>query len=228
MAAPLQRPPGRRPVPVAADTRRLRQGPGRTPAAVPDAAVDRGRFRRPGPQPTGHPRRGHRPAVRTASLGGRSAESTSDTWQCRQAAASAHCGSRAGVPGWSAPAAAVSPPLLKGLRWCPRWTAAVRGGTDRTQPHLGTAAVSGSADTCWGSRLGPRRRWTSTVRTRGQWTRLVDTGSRRRPALRTPATAGSVVRSVMSSECARVDSRAPWWNDFENDQLRQEADRSTR
>jgi hypothetical protein len=32
VAAPVQRPPGRRPVPVAADRRGLRQGPGRTPA----------------------------------------------------------------------------------------------------------------------------------------------------------------------------------------------------
>jgi hypothetical protein len=47
-----------------------------------------------------------------------------------------------------------------------------------------TAAVSGSAATCWGSAPGPRSRRTATVRTLGQWMRpsglLTSTASQRR------------------------------------------------
>ena len=73
----------------------------------------------------------------------------------------------------------------------------VRGGQRPSGQHLAalprrtadSAAVSASADTCWGSGPGRRSRRTPTVRTRGQRTRLAAAGSRRRPALRTPATA---------------------------------------
>jgi hypothetical protein len=53
------------------------------------------------------------------------------------------------------------------------------------------AAVSGSADTCWVPHQVPGSRRTATVRTLGHWTRLVDTGSRKRPALPPPATAAA-------------------------------------
>jgi hypothetical protein len=105
--------------------------------------------------------------------GGRSSDAQRTPWQCPQAAAGAHCRSRRVCMDGRRPATTVSRPC---------------------SGPAAVSAVSGSADTCWGSAPGPRNRRTATVRTLGQWTRLVDTGSRRRPALRTPATAAASCR----------------------------------
>jgi hypothetical protein len=100
VAAPHQRTSARRPLPVAADTRGLRQSPQwtavvRTPAAVPDAAVDSGRlagvqFRSrsdTGSAATIQPSGRHR---RVAAV----PQAHRTRWQCPQAAACAHCRSR--------------------------------------------------------------------------------------------------------------------------------------
>jgi hypothetical protein len=190
VAAPLQRPPTRRPVPVAADTRRLRQGPGRTPAVRTPAAVcgrSRGRLQRPGPQPTRQPLRGHHPAVRTASPGGRSSASIPDTLAVSAGGGRCPLPHPAGGPGWSATGGCAVPVLLR--------TAAVSAvrlgmppGAARTAAvHRGHGRGVRFCGHLLGSAPGPRRRRTATVRTIRRWTRLVDTG--RRLALPTPATA---------------------------------------
>jgi hypothetical protein len=94
------------------------------------------------------------------------------------------------------PAAAMSPPA-QGLRPCPRWTAAVRPAPGCTLSRTAeTAAVSGSAVTCWGSGPGRCSRPRSTVRRRGQRTRLVDTGSPQVPGAADTRDCGRVVRTV--------------------------------
>jgi hypothetical protein len=167
---------------------------------IPDAAVDSGRLPRPGAQPTGHSRR---PAVRTASPAGHRSARTRDT--LAGSAGGGRClTAAAGRWAWmlGRPAAAVSPPPL--LRGC----GGVRGGPRPSGRHPAAlpaaAAVSGPADTGWGSAPGPRGRRTATVRTRRQRTRLADSGSRSAGRLRTPATAGSVVQPCGN---ATLDSR---------------------
>jgi hypothetical protein len=98
------------------------------------------------------------------------------------------------------PAAAVSPPCSGGCG-----PSAVDSGRPASiQPHADTAAVSASADTCWGSALGPRsRRQRRSARSdggRGWWTPAA-AGAR---ALRTPATAAA---SCSPYGNATLDSR---------------------
>jgi hypothetical protein len=154
--------------------------------------VDSGRLPRPLPQPTGHPLRGHRPTVRTASPGGRRSASTSDTL----AGSAGGGGSRGCALDGRRPAAAVSPPCSGGCGP----SAVDSGRPDSTrlhaQPHRGPCRGVRLRGHLLGSALGPRSRRTATVRTLGRWTRLVDSGSRRRPARRTPATAASVVQPL--------------------------------
>jgi hypothetical protein len=79
-----------------------------------------------------------------------------------------HCHRRCGVHGRSAAGDRHVPALLRGLRRCPRWTAAVRPAPGRTPSRTAdTAAVSGSADICWGCGPGRRSRRTLTVGRRG-------------------------------------------------------------
>jgi hypothetical protein len=151
----------------------------RTPAVVPDPAVDSSGLQRQGAQPTGHQRCGHRPAVRTASPDWppfRKAPRTA--WQGRQAAAGVHCRRRRVCLDGRRPAA----------RGVPRpWL-------------IGAAAVSAVDG-------GVR---TATVPTLGQWTRLVDIGSRRRPPLRTPVTAAASRRPCGNATLdGRQDNRPP-------------------
>jgi hypothetical protein len=109
------------------------------------------------------------------------------------------------------PAAAVSPPLLRG---CGR----VRGGQRPSgqhpahfQPHRGRCEVSGSADTYWGSGPGRRSRRTSTVRTLGQWTRAgghgQPGGARRcgRPRLRQGHADTAAAATLDRSDTGRPD-----------------------
>jgi hypothetical protein len=148
--------------------------------------VDRGRFLCPGPQPTGHPLRGHHPAVRTASPGGR-----------RSPRHLGHPGSvrrrrpvpllqSAGMHGWSATGGRGVPVVLRGSAG----SAVDAGRPTSTRPHRGHCRGVRFRGHLLGSAPGPCRRRTATVRTLGHWTRLVDTG--RRPALWTPATAAAL------------------------------------
>jgi hypothetical protein len=168
----------------------------RTPAAVPDATVDSGRLPRPLPQPTGQPLRGHHPAVRTASPGGRSSARTSDTLAVSVG------GGRCPLPqprvymDGRRPAAAVSPPCSGGC-------GPLRGGQRPSGQHpaaLPAARGHGRGVRLRGHLLGFRARSarpaTATVRTLGRWTPLVDTGSRRRPGAADTRDGGSVVQPL--------------------------------
>jgi hypothetical protein len=163
-------------------------------AVVPDAAVDSGRLPRPGPPPTGRPRRGHRPAVRTASPGGSSSGSTPTPWQCPHAVAGAHCRSRRVCMDARAPGGRGVPALLR---------AAAVSAVDHDRPGRHPAVPR----TLRGVRFRVRSAQPTDVD--GPDARTLDaagrhTGSRRRPALRTPATAGSVVQTYGN---ATLDSR---------------------
>jgi hypothetical protein len=157
--------------------------------------VDRGRLLRPVPQPTGQPLCGHHPAVRTASPSGRSSASTSDTLAVSAGSGRCHCRSRRAC-------------LMVGSRRppCPALLRAaavpvVDSGPSGQHP----AALPDARRTpprcpvprtpAGGSAPGPRSRRTSTVRTLGHWTRLVDTGSRR-PGAADTRDGGSVVQTL--------------------------------
>jgi hypothetical protein len=153
------------------------------------------------------PRRGHHPAVRTTSPGGRSSGGTSDTWQCprRRPVPTAAVGGRAWVVSYRRPR------CLCPAQGCGR----VRGGQQpsgqhpastrpHSQPRRGPCRGVRFRGHLLGSAPGRRSRRTSTVRRLGQQTRLVDTGGSRRPALRTPATAAVSCRPYGT---ATLDSR---------------------
>jgi hypothetical protein len=84
---------------------------------------------RPGAQPTGHSRCGHRPAVGTASLGGRRSASTRDTLAGSAGGGRCPLPQSAGVHGWSATGGPGVPLLL--LRGC----GGVRGGPRPSGQH---------------------------------------------------------------------------------------------
>jgi hypothetical protein len=93
--------------------------------------VDSRRFRRPGPQPTGHPLCGHHPAVRTASLGGRSSASTSATLAVSAGGGRCPLPQPTGVHEGRRPAAAVSPPCSGAAAV----SAVNNGRSASTRPH---------------------------------------------------------------------------------------------
>jgi hypothetical protein len=114
----------------------------------------------PGPRPTGHPLRGHHPAVRTASPGGRRSASISDTLavsagggRCPLPAAG-RCVRIVGYRRPRCPRPAQSRGPLRGGQRPSGQHPAAPGRTPRRTAD--TAAVSGSVDTCWGSVPGPR------------------------------------------------------------------------
>jgi hypothetical protein len=178
---------------------RRRQGPGRTPAVRTPAAVSGGSG-------------GQRTLAASSSAADRTAaprppssrpdgiaswpqfpEAPRPPWQGPQAAgATAAVGGRAWMVGDRRPRC---PRPAQGLRPCPRWTAAVRPAPDRTRPHPAVfPAAPRTLPRCPVPRTpaGFRARSARPADSDGPdarpWTRLVDTGSRRRPALRTPAT----------------------------------------
>jgi hypothetical protein len=162
------------------------------------------------------PPRGEHPAVRTASPGGRSSATTADTlavsagaacraadtlvwtpggWRFRCRRGSAGGGlcplpQPAGVPGRSATGGRHVPPAqggCGGVRGRQRPSGqhpAVLPDAPRTRPRCPVAWTPAG-----GCEPGRRRRRTPTVRTRGRRTGLWTPAARRRPALRTPATA---------------------------------------
>jgi hypothetical protein len=129
VAAPLQRPRGGRPVPVAADARSLRRCPVRTPAWT--AAVDSGRLQRPVPQPTRRPLRGHlQPSGRHRQVAA-VPEPHRTPWQCPQAAG-AHCRSLRACTDGRPPEGAVCSPSAGAVAPPPRVDS---GRPASTRPH---------------------------------------------------------------------------------------------
>jgi hypothetical protein len=145
--------------------------------------VDSGRLLCPGPQPTRQRLRGHHPAVRTASPGGRSSASTSDTLAVSAGGGRCPLPHPAGLDG-RRPAAALSP-CCSGATAVSAVRLGMPPGAARTAAvHRGHGRGVRFCGHLLGSAPGPRRRRTATVRTIRRWPRLVDTG--RRPALLTP------------------------------------------
>jgi hypothetical protein len=164
-----------------------RPDPGR---GLPDAAVDSGRLLRPVRQPTGHPLGDHHPAVRTASPGGRSSASTSDTLAVSAGDGRCPLPQSAGVPGCSATGGRRVPALLRAAAVSmvdssrpasTRPHPAALPAAPRTLPRCAvprTPAGGFRARSAQPAEIdGPDARTVDAARRLGQWTRLVDTGS---------------------------------------------------
>jgi hypothetical protein len=196
------------------------------------------------------PPRGEYPAVRTASPGGRSSGTTADTLAV-SAGGGVPCGGHPGPgqPVGGGSAAAADPPAAacahgrsrrayrtvgyRGRHVPPCSGAAAVSAVDsgrpaRTRPHSQPRHGHGRGvrfrGHCWGSGPGWRSRRTSTVRTRGQRTRLADTASPQAPGTADTCEGGRVVRTLRQRHAGQPAAQPS----TATPNVRQERDRKVR